>query len=70
MMLYPSMNQLLKEIPNRYLLVNIAAKRARDIGDMIEETGEKLDEKPVKLALYDIMEHRIKAVEPKEEEEK
>ncbi|MBQ1271663.1 MAG: DNA-directed RNA polymerase subunit omega, partial [Clostridia bacterium] len=29
MMLYPSMNELLKKIPNRYSLVNVAAKRAR-----------------------------------------
>ena len=33
MMLEPTMSDLLKVIPNRYLLVNIAAKRARDIAE-------------------------------------
>ncbi|MBQ9535495.1 MAG: DNA-directed RNA polymerase subunit omega [Clostridia bacterium] len=59
MMLYPSMNDLLKKIGNRYLLVNIASKRARDIALDAEEREERLDEKPVKLALCDIMDGKI-----------
>jgi len=29
MMLYPAMNTLTKNVPNRYLLVNVVARRAR-----------------------------------------
>ena len=54
MMLEPTMSDLLKTISNRYLLVNIAAKRARDIADAAEMAEEPLEDKPVKLALYDI----------------
>ena len=35
-MLYPSMNDLLKKVNNRYMLVNLTAKRARDIADEAE----------------------------------
>ena len=68
MMLEPTMSDLLKVIPNRYLLVNIAAKRARDIAEAAEAAEEPLNEKPVKLALYDIMEHRIRPVLEEAEE--
>lgn len=66
MMLYPPMHELLKKIPNRYLLVNIAAKRARDIGDEVEATGVQVSEKPVSMALDDIINERIHAVEAAE----
>lgn len=70
MMLEPTMSDLLKTIPNRYLLVNIAAKRARDIADAAEMAEEPLEDKPVKLALYDIIDHRIRPVlHPVEETE-
>ena len=59
MMLYPSMNDLLKKVHNRYLLVNIAAKRARDISDEAEAQEIKLTEKPVTLALNDIMDGKV-----------
>lgn len=62
MMLEPTMSDLLKTISNRYLLVNIAAKRARDIADAAEMAEEPLEDKPVKLALYDIINHRIRPV--------
>ncbi len=58
-MLDPSMNKLLKKIDNRYLLVNIAAKRAREIADQAEEAAEPIEEKPVKTALVEISEGTI-----------
>lgn len=58
-MLHPSMNELLTKIDNRYLLVNIVAKRARDLADEAEREEIPLTEKPVKLALYDVMNDRI-----------
>ena len=50
-MLNPSMQELMKRVGNRYLLVNLAAQRARDIADEAEEKGEPLPDKAVKLAL-------------------
>lgn len=41
-MLNPSMQELMKRVGNRYLLVNLAAQRARDIADEAEEKGEPL----------------------------
>lgn len=72
MMLYPSMSDLLKKIPNRYSLVNVAAKRARDIAAQAEEENPESPvtaEKPVSIALDDIMSGRIVPVVKKHEEE-
>ena len=44
-MLNPSMQELMKKVGNRYLLVNLAAQRARDIAQEAEETEERLKEK-------------------------
>jgi len=54
MMLYPSVSQLLEKVETRYLLVNVIAKRAREIADSAEERNEKLTEKSVKLAVNEI----------------
>ena len=62
-MLHPSMTELLTKVDNRYLLVNITAKRAREIADVAELHEIKLTEKPVKLALDDIMSGRIIPIE-------
>lgn len=58
-MLKPSMQDLMKRVGNRYLLVNLAAQRARDIADRAEETGEQLPDKAVKLALDEIADGEI-----------
>jgi len=58
-MLNPSMQELMKRVGNRYLLVNLAAQRARDIADEAEEKGEPLPDKAVKLALDEIAEGKI-----------
>ena len=42
-----------------YLLVNLAAQRARDIADEAEEKGEPLPDKAVKLALDEIAAGKI-----------
>ena len=46
MMLYPAMNKLKSHIPNRYMLVNVVALRARQIAEDAEDAGVQLDEKP------------------------
>ena len=58
-MLNPSMQELMKRVGNRYLLVNLAAQRARDIADEAEERGEPLPDKAVKLALDEIAAGKI-----------
>ncbi len=58
-MLHPSMSELLEKVDNRYLLVNVAAKRARQIAEEAEMSEISLMEKPVKLALDDIVSGRI-----------
>ncbi len=53
-MLKPSMQELMKRVGNRYLLVNLAAQRARDIAEEAEKAGQGLPDKAVKLALDEI----------------
>ena len=59
MMLYPAMNQLTTNVPNRYLLVNVVARRARQIAQAAEDAGEKLEEKPVTLAIQEVADAKI-----------
>ena len=59
MMLYPAMNKLTANVPNRYLLVNVVARRARQIAQEAENLGEPLEEKPVTLAIEEVAEGRI-----------
>ena len=55
-MLYPAMNKLTEYIPNRYMMVNVVARRARQIAAEAEVTGEHLTEKPVTLAISEVAE--------------
>jgi len=59
MMLYPAMNKLTANVPNRYLLVNVVARRARQIADEAELAGERLDEKPVTLSIHEVADGKI-----------
>ena len=58
-MLYPAMNKLTANVPNRYLLVNVLARRARQIARPAEDLGEKLDVKPVTLAIQEVADGKI-----------
>lgn len=59
--LYPSVPTLLENVNSRYLLVNVIAKRAREIAEIAEENNESLDEKPVTLAIREIAEGKVTA---------
>lgn len=61
MMLYPAMNKLTANVPNRYLLVNVVARRARQIAQEAEDNGEKMDVKPVKLAIHEVADGKLSA---------
>ena len=56
MMLYPAMNKLTAYIPNRYMMVNVVARRARQIAADAEACGEHLTEKPVTMAIREVAE--------------
>ena len=61
MMLYPAMNKLTSYVPNRYMLVNVVARRARQIADAAETAGEHLEEKPVTMAINEVAQGRLDA---------
>jgi len=58
-MLYPSMSKLKTHIPNRYMLVNVVALRARQIAQDAEDTGTKLSEKPVSMAIDEVAQGKL-----------
>lgn len=62
MMLYPAMSELLKEVNGRYLLVNLAARRAREISEYAEEQEIELTEKSVSLAINEIAEGKLSVI--------
>ena len=61
MMLYPAMSKLTARIPNRYMLVDVVARRARQIADEAEQTDIHLDEKSVTLAIHEVADGKIDA---------
>ena len=56
MMLYPAMNKLNEYIPNRYMMVNVLARRARQIALEAENNGQILEDKPVTMAINEVAE--------------
>ena len=70
MMLEPAMNKLLEQIPSRYMLVNVVAKRAREIANEAEDRARAeaeegkpiksvLTEKPVTLAIHEVADGKV-----------
>ena len=60
-MLYPPIADLLENVDGRYLLVNVVAKRARQIAEEANEFGEELEDKPVTLAIREVAEGKLTA---------
>ena len=60
-MLYPAMSKLNSYIPNRYMLVNVVARRARQIAEEVEAASKPLDEKPVTLAIHEVADGKLTA---------
>jgi len=48
------MSDLLEKVNSRYMLVNVAARRARSISDHAEQSGYVLEKKPVSYAIEEI----------------
>lgn len=59
MMLYPPMNELLEQVPSRYMLVNVVAQRARQIANEAEENQTALEDKPVSIAIREVAEGKV-----------
>jgi len=65
-MLYPSLASLLKQVNSRYLLVNIIARRARDIAANANERDDVIYEKPVSKAIEEIAAGELRVTIPDE----
>jgi len=63
-MLYPSLASLLKQVNSRYLLVNIIARRARDIA--ASDRDDVSYEKPVSKAIEEIAAGELRITIPDE----
>ena len=61
-MLYPAMADLLKHIDSRYLLVNVIARRARQISIEAETEHIPLEDKPVTIAIHEVADGKLAAV--------
>lgn len=59
MMLYPPMSSLIEKVGSRYLLVNLVARRARQIASRAEQEDEILDKKPVSSAIDEVYTGRL-----------
>ncbi len=60
-MLYPAMADLLKHINSRYLMVNVIARRARQLSIESETFHTPLTDKPVTLAIREVAEGKLAA---------
>jgi len=65
-MLYPSLASLLKQVNSRYLLVNIIARRAREISAMNEGYEDENYEKPVSKAIEEVAAGELRVTVPAE----
>ncbi len=54
MMLYPPVSELAEKTGSRYQLVNLVAKRARQISAEAEEKQIPLEKKPVSIAIDEV----------------
>jgi len=65
-MFNPDLKDVLKNHLSRYSLVTATAKRAREIADEAEENKEIIVEKPVSLAIDEIIKGEYEIIEPEE----
>lgn len=62
-MFNPDLRKVLANNTSRYSLVTAIAKRAREISSDAQENGEILNEKPVSIALDEIINGKYELVE-------
>jgi DNA-directed RNA polymerase subunit omega len=62
----PDLSKVLSNHLSRYSLVRATAKRAREISEEADENGIILVEKPVSIAIDEIISGKYKIIEPDE----
>ena len=65
-MFNPDLRNVLKNRTSRYSLVTAIAKRAREISSDAQENGEILNDKPVSIALDEIIAGEFESIDSKE----
>ena len=65
-MLYPSLASMLKQVNSRYLLVNIIARRARDLAATAADRDDSYNEKPVSRAIEELASGELRVTVPDE----
>ena len=68
MMVKPSVSELLKKVDDRYELVVITSKRARQLAEGAEPLTNKKEYSKVTLAAQEIAEGKVEMVEDEDEE--
>ena len=63
-MLYPSLTSLLNQVNSRYLLVNIIARRARDVATIASQREIPFEGKPVSKAIEEIANGELRITIP------
>lgn len=63
MMLYPPVADLVNKVGSRYALVNLVAKRARNIASDAEKNGEALNKKAVSSAIEEVYTGKLSIVQ-------
>ena len=64
MMLYPPVGELADKAGSRYQLVNLIARRARNISTAAQIEDEILDDKPVSMAIEEIYSGKLEIIKP------
>ena len=65
-MLYPSLASLLDQVNSRYLLVNVIARRARELSSEANENYDASDDKAVSQAIGEIASGVLTVTVPEE----
>ena len=70
MLVKPTVSELLKKVEDRYELVVITSKRARQLADGAEPLTDKKEASKVTWAAQEIAEGKVKMINVEEEKEK
>ncbi|MCL2084593.1 MAG: DNA-directed RNA polymerase subunit omega [Oscillospiraceae bacterium] len=60
-MLEPSVTTLMEHVPSRFMLVNVAAQRARSIAEQAEMRQLPLQAKAISLAIRELADGKLRA---------
>ncbi len=66
MMLYPPVADLVDKVGNRYVLVNLVAKRARELAAETDSLGDTTGKKPVTMAIDEVYSGKLVPNEEKD----